>query len=123
MVRCAAKTLRGFSQQHATLLQEVLNSLLLAQLRTGNAKSEGWDSEAFCTNLHYAYLGVHSDGTFPSSQAHICSLIREYEAGHVKGGLQARVAKLLKPHTPNDFPRILERRFRSLGVDLAGVQS
>ena len=47
MVRCAAKTLHGFSQQHETLLQEVLNSLPLAQLRIGNAKPEGWDSEAF----------------------------------------------------------------------------
>ena len=123
MVRCAAKTLHGFSQQHETLLQEVLNSLPLAQLRNVNAEPEGWDSEAFCTNLHYAYLGVHSNGTFPFSQAHICSLMREYERGNVKGGLQAKVATLLKAHIPNDFPRILGRRLRDLGMDQAAIQS
>ena len=123
MVRCAAKTLQGFSQQHETLLQEVLNSLPLAQLRIGNAKPEGWDSEAFCTNLHYAYLGVHSNGTFPFSQPHICSLIRAYETGTLKGGLQAKIVKLLKAHIPNEFPRIFGRRFRDLGMDQAAVQA
>ena len=111
------------SQQHESSFQEVLNSLPLAQLRIGNAKPEGWDSEAFCTNLHYAYLGVHSNGTFPFSQPHICSLIRAYEMGHVKGGLQAKIVKLLKAHIPNEFPRIFGRRFRDLGMDQAAIQS
>ena len=66
---------------------------------------------------------VHSNGTFPFSQPHICSLIRAYEMGHVKGGLQAKIVKLLKAHIPNEFPRIFGRRFRDLGMDQAAVQS
>ena len=43
--------------------------------------------------------------------------------GHVKGGLQAKIVKLLKAHIPNEFPRIFGRRFRDLGMDQVAIQS
>ena len=64
-----------------------------------------------------------SDGAFPSSQAHICSLIKDFDVGNVKGGLQAKIVELLKAHIPNEFPRIFRHRFRDLGMDQAAVQS
>ena len=102
-VRAAAKTLQGFSMQHQTLQSMVIDSLPLAHLHPGNARPEGWDSEAFCSNLQSAYLGVHGSETFPNSRAPICSLIRDFEQGRVKGGLQAKVSLLLKSLIPNKF--------------------
>ena len=98
MIRAAAKTLQGFSMQHQTLQSMVIDSLPLAHLHPGNARPEGWDSEAFCSNLQSAYLGVHGSETFPNSRAPICSLIRDFEQGRVKGGLQAKVSLLLKSY-------------------------
>ena len=96
IVRAAAKTFQGFSLQHQTLQSMVIDSLPLAHLLPGNARPEGWDAEAFCSNLQSAYLGVHCGETFPNSRAPICSLIRDFEQGRVKGGLQAKVSLLLK---------------------------
>ena len=98
-------------------LNKVLDSLPLAQLLPGNARPEGRDSEACCSNLQSAYLGVHSSETFPHSRAPICSLIGDFEQGRVKGGLQAKVSLLLKSHIPNEFPLIFRRRFRILALD------
>ena len=119
IVRAAAKTLQGFTLQHQTLQNQVIDSLPLAQLLPGNARPEGWDSEAFCSNLQSAYLGVHSSETFPHSRAPICSLIGDFEQGRVKGGLQAKVSLLLKSHIPNEFPLIFRRHFRTLALDQA----
>ena len=39
-----------------------------------------------------------------------------------KGGLQSRVAKLLKALIPNDFPGLFRRRLRDLELDEAAIQ-
>ena len=122
MIRAAAKTLAGFSQQHLALQEKVIDSLPLAHLLSGSAKPEGWDSEAFCSKLHYAYLGVHSSETFPNARSPICSLIRDFQLGRVKGGFQAKVSMLLKTLIPNEFPRLFRRRFETLEIDCGDSQ-
>ena len=42
--------------------------------------------------------------------------------GRFKGGLQSRIAKLLKASIPNDFPGLFRRRLRDLELDEAAIQ-
>ena len=123
MVRRAAKLSMFSTSSMRPYFRRCLKLFFLAQLRSGKAKPEGWDSETFCSKLHDAYLGVHSNGTFPFSQTHVCLLMWEYEKGGAKGGLQAKVVTRLEAHIPNDPPCILGRRLRDLGMDRDAIQS
>ena len=67
-------------------------------------------------------IQVHSGGTFPSCETQICSLVRDFEMARFKGGLQSRIAKLLKALIPNDFPGLFRRRLRDLELDEAAIQ-
>ena len=42
--------------------------------------------------------------------------------GKVKGGLQSRIAKVLKQHIPNNFPELFARRWKGLELDSAAIQ-
>ena len=114
MIRASAKTLKGFAEQHRILQEKVLDSFPLAQLYPGRSMPEGWDSEAFCSSLQSAYLGVHSNEAFPNSQARICSLIRDWERGKVKGSLQSKIAGILSSCIPNTFINLFSRRLSDL---------
>ena len=74
------------------------------------------DSEVFCSSLQSAQHEVHSRETFPHSRAPICSLIRGFEQGKIKEGLQAKVSLLLKTYIPNGFPLIFSYRFPIRGT-------
>ena len=114
MIRAAVKTLSGFSLQHRTLQEKVIDSLPLSQLQPGRSTPDGWDSEAFCTNLLFAYQGVHSSETFPNSRPQICSLIRDWERGKIKGCLQSKIGRILQSHIPNTFISLFSRRLSDL---------
>ena len=57
MLRAAAKTVSGFRAQHGRLVRVAMDGAPLARVGRGKCIPEGWDADAFCSNLRQASLG------------------------------------------------------------------
>ena len=66
MVRASVKTIQAHGEQHATLPNAAVEGALMGR-EPGTCAPQGWDSSAFCTNLHWASIGLRLRDGFSSS--------------------------------------------------------
>ena len=127
MVRAANKTLNGIDCLAAELQHVATEVLQLAKSCAGELRPEGWDSEAFCTNLANAKQGKLGTSSIQGGQTQLKLVIEHFglrlpgfaetrrsAAGGPKGGLQSHVYKHLLAQIPSPWKALLDRKFSTL---------
>jgi len=108
-VRASLKTIVGFDEKHATLVDASLEGLPIASSLRGHIVPEGWDSEAFCTNLHRAKIGDLPFLSGPQRDG-VRSIVADFGAGKIKSSLQGKLVRTLHEAAADEWPALLSRR-------------
>ena len=113
-IRGSAKTFSGFSPQHFELKELALKANTLCRLM--DPRPDGWDSDAFCSNLHQAYMGIIHDSDFPGAELAILDIINQYRNGDIKSSLQKKIFRTLSALVPSEWQLLLSRRASKLEI-------
>ena len=116
MIRTAAKTLPGFEPQDDSLRSLAFESLPLAAHIRGDYKPEGWDSEAFCTNLSRALKGELDFRDFLGAKDKVLRVVKDYQRGLVKGSLQKVPFNAIVSCTRLEFNLVFSKRLRNWDI-------
>jgi len=110
MIRAATKTLSDYDEWHEAISKAALEGLPLASASSGDIVPTGWDSNAFCSNLHQASRGILQGWPDPETVAGVVNLVDQYRNGSLKGSCQGRMYKYLHSRIDPDWSDLLNRR-------------
>ncbi len=115
-VRASLKTIKGASDQHKILHEAAIDSLPLELIRRRVFRPDGWDGDAYCTNLHFAKSAEIRDPDFPGMGSALAQLGGQQRRGLLKGGLQQNIHKTILSCALNPWPALLRKRLSVFGV-------
>ena len=116
ITRAAIKTLDGFEVQHDSLIQAVHLHESLAISAHYNPIPDGWDSDAYCSNLTKAVSGELANEYFPGTRNAIIAIREDFRKKKLKQGLQKSIYKCLLSSVPFALEKVFLARFSKIGI-------
>ena len=117
MIRTAAKTLSGFQEQHRDLCDLHLHSLTLDHIADVSPRPEGWDSDAYATNLTWALAGRLGNDELVGADKAVSRVLHEYHRGRIKISLQKAIFNALCGCVKRTFDTDLRKRLSVYGIE------
>ena len=116
MMRAGCKTLSAFSSQHAILCKLAPEVMPIQKSVGGSVIPDGWEGDAFCTNLFRAMSGQGLDFSEDEARGTL-DIVARFSSGRVSKSLQSQLYKAIQAAQPNPWPTLLIRRCRELAPD------
>ena len=93
------------------------DALPVVQETRGDNKPEGWDSEAYCTNLTRALQGDLDFVDFPGARDKVLKIVRDFQNGGFKGSLQKALYNAIVSCTKYEFDMTICKRLRKWEIE------